>query len=270
VTASPPPAGPRTQEIAVPSPGAAPADPALHGATAVGAADPHPAPPSAALPPPAYPVTAPQAAAHHPAAHHPAAHHPAAQPVAAEARTAVVPPAAHGHDAAGPIPTGPLDSFFGTPPPPPGAAPPGAAPTAQVPATGKPARAPRTPRDRAVLVTTGLGVLGLVLLELGLALRLGGQVIWSDLPLWSAFATLAALVGIVGLAAGLLPGRRVGPAVAEKLALGGLAGLAVFWVLIALPRVDSDRGFLLTAALGALGAAVWLSPSRRRRSPAGV
>jgi hypothetical protein len=106
-------------------------------------------------------------------------------------------------------------------------------------------------------------VLGLVLLELGLALRLGGRVVWSDLPLWSAFATLAALVGVLGLAAGLLPGGRLRPAVADRLALGGLAGLAVFWVLIVLPRVDSDRGFLLTAALGALGAAVWLAPSRR-------
>ncbi len=251
MTASPSPAAPRTQEITVPATGSPADEPAPAGATAAGtahahAAHAHPAP--APLPPPAYPTTTPQ---------------PAVAP-AGEAPTAVVSPVD------GPQPTGPLDSFFGTPPPPPGAAPPGAAPTAQVPATGKPARAPRTPRDRAVLVTTGLGVLGLVLLELGLALRLGGQVIWSDLPLWSAFATLAALVGIVGLAAGLLPGRRVGPAVAEKLALGGLAGLAVFWVLIALPRVDSDRGFLLTAALGALGAAVWLSPSRRRRSPAGA
>ncbi len=253
MTASPPPAGPRTQEIAVPSPGSAPADPGAHGATAVGTADPHPAP----LPPPAYPVTAPQAVAPQPAAH------PAAS--GAEAATAVVPPVGHGPGAAGAVPTGPLDSFFGTPPPPPGPTPPPApAPTAQVPA--KPARAPRTPRDRAVLVTTGLGVLGLALLELGLALRLGGQVIWSDLPLWSAFATLAALVAVVGLAASLVPGGRLRPAVAEKLALGGLGGLAVFWVLIALPRVDSDRGFLLTAALGALGAAVWLSPVRRRSS----
>ena len=101
------------------------------------------------------------------------------------------------------------------------------------------------------------------------ALRFGGESFWSDIPLWSAFATLAALVAVAGLAASLLPGGRLRPAVAEKLALGGLAGLAVFWVLIALPRVDSDRGFLLTAALGALGVAVWLSPSRRR-SPAGA
>ena len=248
MTASPPPAGPRTQEITTPPPRSAHADPAGHGATAVAvaAADPHPATSSPApLPPPAYPVTAPQ-------------------PVAAEASTAVVPPVGHG-DAGGVVPTGPIDSFFGAPPAPHGGAPSpaAAAPTARVP-VAEPARAPRTPRDRAVLVTTGLGVLGLVLLELGLALRLGGQVIWSDLPLWSAFATLAALTGIAGLAAGLLPGRRVSPATAERPALGGLAGLAVFWLLIALPRVDSDRGFLLTAALGALGVAVWLSPTRRR------
>jgi hypothetical protein len=253
VTASPSPAAPRTQEITVPATGSPADEPAPAGATAVGtaqahaahahAAHAHPAP--APLPPPAYPTTTPQ---------------PAVAP-AGEAPTAVASPVD------GPQPTGPLDSFFGTPPPPPPAAP--AAASAHAPAPGTPAapRARRTPRDRAVLLTTGLGVLGLVLLELGLALRLGGQVVWSDLPLWSAFATLAALAGVVGLAATLL-GGRLRPAVADRLALGGLAGVAVFWVLVALPRVDSDRGFLLTAALAALGVGVWLAPSRRRGTPA--
>jgi hypothetical protein len=244
VTPSPTPAGQRTQEIAVPATAPAPADPSPHGATAVGTAGEHPAPaaPPAPLPPPAYPVTAPQ-------------------PPVAEAPTAVVPPAG------APQPTGPLDGFFG---PPPQAAAPAAAPPAatavvpEVPSPPRRVRAPRTPRERAVLLTTGLGVLALVLLELGLGLRMGGQVLWSDLPLWSAFATLATLVGVLGLAASLLPGGRLRPAVADRLALGGLTGLAVFWALIALPRVDSDRGFLLTAALGALGVAVWLSPARRR------
>ncbi len=252
MTASPPPAGPRTQEIAVPPTGSAPVDSAAHGATAVSTAPehaPHAAP--APLPPPAYPHTAPQ-------------------PAVGDSATAVVPPLGTAA-AEPPQPTGPLDSFFGSPPPPPPAAAPGALPTgvpaAEAPSRRRAARAPRAPRtppDRALLITAGLGVLGLVLLELGLTLRLGGQVLWSDLPLWSAFATLAALTGVVGLAAGLLTGGRVRPAVADRLALGGLAGLAVFWVLIALPRVDSDRGFLLTAALGALAVAVWLAPSRRR------
>lgn len=253
MTPSPTPAGQRTQEIAVPSTGPAPADPSPHGATAVGTAGEHPASaaPPAPLPPPAYPVTAPQ------------------------------PPAVEATPVAAPQPTGPLDGLFG---PPPQAAPPAAAQhAAGQPAAAQPAatavvpelpsqhrrvRAPRTPRDRALLLTTGLGVLALVLLELGLGLRMGGQVLWSDLPLWSAFATLATLVGIAGLAAGLLPGGRLRPAVADRLALGGLTGLAVFWALIALPRVDSDRGFLLTAALGALGVAVWLSPARRRDTTA--
>jgi hypothetical protein len=38
----------------------------------------------------------------------------------------------------------------------------------------------------------------------------------------------------------------------------------VFWVLVVLPRVDSDRGFVLTAALAALGAALWIAPGRSR------
>ncbi len=237
MTPSPTPAGQRTQEIAVPSTGPAPADPSPHGATAVGTAGEHPAP-AAPLPPPAYPVTAPQ-------------------PPVVEA------PAA-------PQATGPLDGFFGPPPQAAAAAPPAAtAVVPEVPSKQRRVRTPRTPRERAVLLTTGLGVLALVLLELGLALRMGGQVLWSDLPLWSAFATLATLVGILGLAASLLPGGRLRPAVADRLALGGLTGLAVFWALIALPRVDSDRGFLLTAALGALGVAVWLSPARRRDTTTG-
>mgnify|MGYP004492281613 CR=1 FL=1 len=51
---------------------------------------------------------------------------------------------------------------------------------------------------------------------------------------------------------------------AWKTAAGGLTGVAVFWVLVVLPRVDSDRGFVLTAAMAALGAALWIAPSRSR------
>jgi hypothetical protein len=47
-------------------------------------------------------------------------------------------------------------------------------------------------------------------------------------------------------------------------AAGGLTGLAAFWVLVVLPRADSDRGFLLTAALAALGAALWMATPARR------
>jgi hypothetical protein len=159
-------------------------------------------------------------------------------------------------------PTGPVDFVPG----PPGVdtAPPAtAAHEPKAPKAPKAPRAPRTPQDRAALIGTGLTVLSLALLELGLVAAFGTDSLWSTVPLWSAFATLAALLGLLPSVARLLPGARLRPDAAWKVAAGGLTGLAVFWVLVVLPRVDSDRGFVLTAALAALGAALWVAPARR-------
>jgi hypothetical protein len=38
--------------------------------------------------------------------------------------------------------------------------------------------------------------------------------------------------------------------------------LAAFWLLVVLPGADTDRGFVLTAALGCLGAALWVGAKR--------
>ena len=59
------------------------------------------------------------------------------------------------------------------------------------------------------------------------------------------------------------PASRLRSSAVWRIAAGGLVGLAVFWVLVVLPVVASDRGFLLTAALGALGAALWVGPGRK-------
>jgi hypothetical protein len=233
VTTSPPPAAPRTQEIPLTGEGAT-----ATGATAARAEGQHAAPvtapatlPPSAMPAPAYPVTTPQ--------------------------PATTPDPAHDHSARpdGPQPTGPLDSLLGTPPVPPPAAP------APRPEQHK---APRAPRDRVALVAAGLAALGLVLLELGLLLRPDGSALWGDVPAWSAFATLCALLAGVAAAVRLVPALRLRPAGAERIALGGLTGLAVFWALVVLPRADTDRGFVLTMALAAVAAAVWLVPGRRR------
>ena len=47
-----------------------------------------------------------------------------------------------------------------------------------------------------------------------------------------------------------------------RVAAGGLVGLAVFWLLVVLPVVATDRGFVLTAALASLGGALWIAPRR--------
>ncbi|MDT0274346.1 hypothetical protein [Blastococcus goldschmidtiae] len=121
----------------------------------------------------------------------------------------------------------------------------------------------RVPADRSSVLALGLVVVSLVLLELGLGLRFGGEPFWSDIPLWSAFATACTALGLAASASLLPSGRRPGAGTAWRIAAGGLVGLAAFWVLVVLPVVASDRGFLLTAALACLGAALWTGPARK-------
>jgi hypothetical protein len=130
------------------------------------------------------------------------------------------------------------------------------------PRTAK-ARRVGAPRDRAALLGLGLALLALVLLELGLAMDFHTRSYWSAVPLWSAFATLCAGLGVVAFAASFAASSRFRSDTAWRIAAAGLVGLAVFWVLVVLSVVASDRGFLLTAALGALSAALWVGPGRK-------
>ena len=121
---------------------------------------------------------------------------------------------------------------------------------------------PAAGRDRGALVGVGLVLLSLVLLQFGLSLRFGTESFWSALPLWSLFATVCVVLGLAASAALLPGGRRLDRRTGGRIAAGGLTGLAVFWLLVVLPRADTDRGFLHTAALAALGGAVWLATNR--------
>jgi hypothetical protein len=132
-------------------------------------------------------------------------------------------------------------------------------------AAGTPRRSPlaavqHVRRGGTALIPLGLGVLALVLLQLGLALEYGGQSLWDALPTWSAFATVAALLVLVPAVAGMT--GRLSARAAWRTGAVGLAALATWWVLVALPLAASDRGFWLTAAVAAAGAALWLAPGR--------
>lgn len=148
--------------------------------------------------------------------------------------------------------TGPVDFV----PEPPGAT----APTEKVFSPGP----RRTTAGRAGLVAPALAVLAVVALELGLLLSFGTRSLWSAVPLWSVFATLVAAVGFGTVAGPALTRRSAGRRDAT-IATGAVACLAVFWLLVALPVADTDRGFLLTAALGCLGGAVWLGAGSGER-----
>jgi hypothetical protein len=192
-----------------------------------------------------------------------------------------------------PQPTGPVDFVPGLPgvgtlPPPPPPVHATAAPPPPVPATGpQPAAAPgpatsapqsledrllaggqgtakkrrtRGKLDRKALAGLLLAALSVVLLELGLTLGFGGKSYWSTVTLWSAFATVAAALGLLAFAAFYPAGNRSRSGPAWRVAAAGVVGLAVFWLLVVLPDADTDRGFLLTAALGCLGVALWIGP----------
>jgi hypothetical protein len=119
---------------------------------------------------------------------------------------------------------------------------------------------PRGGRAGAALVSLGLGVLALVLLEIGLVREFGNQSLWDVVPTWSTFATVAVLLVLVPAVAGLT--GKLSPRTAWRVGAGGLAALVVAWVLVALPLAASDRGFWLTTAVLAAGAALWLAPGR--------
>jgi hypothetical protein len=115
--------------------------------------------------------------------------------------------------------------------------------------------------DRTASARLGLAALAVVLVLVGAGLGFGSASFWSDVPLWSAFATACAVLGLFAFAAAAA--NRLRTEVAERVTAAGVAGLAAFWVLVVLADVDTDRGFVFTAALACLGGALWIGPRSR-------
>jgi hypothetical protein len=116
--------------------------------------------------------------------------------------------------------------------------------------------------DRIALVGVALAALSAALLQFGLFH--GEPDLWATATLWSVFATLMSIVGLVALALRVPARSRVPAGTATRVAAGAVLGLAIFWLLVVLPIVAGDPGFLVTAALLALGAAVWVGPRGSR------
>jgi hypothetical protein len=149
-------------------------------------------------------------------------------------------------------PTGPVDFVPGLP----------GAGTPPAPGRSKPA----TSRDGSALAAVALGALAVVLLQFGL-LHDDAE-LWSRVTLWAVFATAASVLGLVALAVRALTGKPSAQ-VTTRLVAGAVLALAVFWLLVVLPIVASDPGFLVTAALLALGGALWLGPAKNRAAGRG-
>lgn len=173
---------------------------------------------------------------------------------------------------AAPLPVTAAQVDYPPPPPPvtgPTPLPGGATPPAAGTGMAQPSVAPPSrrrvsfgPRARAALTGVILVALSLLLAVLGLSYGFGGESLWSRTPLWSLLAIVAVVLGLLAFVPDA-PGRsRLRPHSGWKIAAGGLVGFVVFWLVVVLRMAATDRGFVLTAALAALAAAVWIAPSR--------
>lgn len=82
-----------------------------------------------------------------------------------------------------------------------------------------------------------------------------------DYVLWSSFALVCAALQYFALS------NKASEAKTEKIwrvAAIATGGLLLYWVLVALPTITSNAGFVLTVSVAAAGGALWLAPHRPR------
>lgn len=112
------------------------------------------------------------------------------------------------------------------------------------------ARPGRGAGDRVLAVVAVFAVLA------GLTWGGPGSWMWRN-GLWALFAVGCAITQLVSLLGS-------GAGKAWQVAAVATAGLAAFWLLVVLPAIGSNAGFLLTVGAAAAGGALWLAPGRPR------
>ncbi|MBM9465760.1 hypothetical protein [Nakamurella leprariae] len=112
-------------------------------------------------------------------------------------------------------------------------------------------------------MTVAAHLVTIVLIALGLAIPFSDDNFFSSSLAWSVFAMVAALVQAAPLLMRGPDGRptRTGWLVGAT-AAGALVG---FWVLIALPDITSNQGFVLSLGTATAVLAVVASPGRAER-----
>ncbi|MET3805713.1 apolipoprotein N-acyltransferase [Nakamurella sp. UYEF19] len=132
------------------------------------------------------------------------------------------------------------------------------APQAPGPGIPGPAGATGTPAERFA----GFGgPLAVVLAALGLSIPFDSSNAWSSQISWAIFAQLAALAAG---APALLRSSGQSPRSSWFVGAVGTSGLLGYWLLVVLPSVGSNEGFVLTLATALAACGSWFSPHRPR------
>ncbi|QNK84063.1 hypothetical protein [Nakamurella sp. PAMC28650] len=106
------------------------------------------------------------------------------------------------------------------------------------------------------------GPLSVLVVALGLSIPFDSSNAWTTQLAWAIFAQCAAMVAAAPV---LVTGAGRSPATAWRVGAAGSVALAAHWLLVVLPSVGSNAGFVLTVGTALAAAATWFSPHRPRR-----
>lgn len=104
--------------------------------------------------------------------------------------------------------------------------------------------------------------LSLLAIVLALSIPENKRLGWSELQVWAGFAVVCSALLFAPAARETFNWT---PERAWKVAAGGCAGLALFWILFVLPDIGRNTSFAATVALVAAALAVWLAPGQPDR-----
>ena len=124
------------------------------------------------------------------------------------------------------------------------------------------APAPLVPSSLPLPLPALAGVAGVLLLALGLSIPFDSSCAWAMQTVWAIFAVVSALVAQTPLVAGRAGGRSA--RTAWYVGAAGTGGVLAYWLLVALPGVASNQGFVVTAGAALVAAGCWFSPLRPR------
>lgn len=100
-------------------------------------------------------------------------------------------------------------------------------------------------------------ILSPVLVVAGLTIPQNGSLGWTEYTLWAVFALAASLAPLLTLSSTRSPTQTA------TLAVAATGALVAYWVVIVLPGISSNGGFLQTIGVGCAVVAAWLRQGRR-------
>lgn len=161
---------------------------------------------------------------------------------------------------AGPPAGGPAGPGYGYPPP--GGQQPAGSGHGRPAGSSAPPVGDRSDGEPGTALIVTLQLAAPLLILLGLTLPENDTVGWSSYLAWAIFALAVSLIPLVAMPLARSTGaaHRTWPIIVLA-----TAGLVAYWVIVVLPGVTSNTGFLQTAGVGCGASATWLLSQRHAR-----